>query len=126
MHRSRLTSIVIDCSEDDYDHGRDFWSKAFGRSIVPRDDRFSSIKGRVGNQCGLYIGFQRVASKECGIHLDIEADDVEAEVSRLLELGASVKKRIRQHVVMQSPTGHAFCVVPAKRGDFPEGATEWT
>jgi hypothetical protein len=56
----------------------------------------------------------------------METDDVEAEVSRLLELGATVKKRIRQHVVMQSPTGHAFCVVPAKRGDFPEGATEWT
>ncbi len=69
---------------------------------------------------------QKVAPEERAIHLDIETDDVEAEVTRLEGLGARVKARIRQHVVMQAPSGHAFCVVPVYRSDFPEKAAEWT
>ena len=54
MHWSRLTSIVIDCAEEQYESGRDFWSNAFGRSIVTRDERFSSLKGRVG-ESGVFL-----------------------------------------------------------------------
>ena len=64
-------------------------------------------------------------SEERAIHLDIETDDVAAEVARLERLGARVKARIRQHVVMEAPSGHAFCVIPARRGDWPARATEW-
>jgi len=68
---------------------------------------------------------QRVTKPERAIHLDIETDDVEREVARLERLGARVKARIRNHVVMTAPSGHAFCVVPAHRGDFPGSAAEW-
>ena len=125
MHRSRLTSIVIDCPEDLYYLGRDFWSNAFGRATVTRDDRFSSLKGRIGEQGGIFVGFQKVPPQEIGIHVDIETDNVDAEVARLEGLGAKVKERIRRHVIMESPSGHAFCVIPVKRTDFPDGATEW-
>ncbi len=57
--------------------------------------------------------------------MDIETDDVEAEVARLEKLGARVKVRIRRHVVMEAPSGHAFCVVPVLRSDFPVLASEW-
>ena len=43
MHRSRSTSVVIDCAEADYQKGAAFWSAALGRPIVPRDERFSSL-----------------------------------------------------------------------------------
>lgn len=59
------------------------------------------------------------------MHLDIETDDVEREVARLERLGARVKARIREHVVMVAPSGHPFYVVPVYRTDFPEHATEW-
>ena len=60
------------------------------------------------------------------MHLDIETDDVEREVARLAGLGARVKARIRNHVVMLAPSGHAFCVVPSgRRSDFPGDAAEW-
>jgi hypothetical protein len=59
------------------------------------------------------------------VHLDIETDDVEAEVARLERLGGRVKKRIRNHVVMEAPSGHPFCVVPVYREDFPAKATVW-
>ena len=63
--------------------------------------------------------------KERAIHLDIATDDVGAEVVRLERLGARVKARISRHFVMEAPTGHAFCVVPAYRKDFSATATEW-
>ncbi len=59
------------------------------------------------------------------LHLDIETDDVEAEVLRLEGLGARVKARIRRHVVMRAPGGHTFCVIPAARGDFASNAKSW-
>ena len=125
MHKSRLTSIVIDCADGDYERGAAFWSAALGRPVVLRDERFSSLRGRIGGEGSPYLGCQRVPSAERAIHLDIETDDVEAEVARLARLGARVKARIRNHVVMEAPSGHAFCVVPSRRGDFPEGAAEW-
>lgn len=125
MHRSRLTNVVIDCAEGDFERGAEFWSAALGKVLMPRDDRFAALRGRVGGVGGAFVGLQRVPSSERAIHLDIETDDVEAEVTRLEALGARVKARIRRHVVMEAPSGHAFCVVPARRGDFPVGAVEW-
>lgn len=128
MHRSRLATIVIDCAQEDFERGSAFWGAALGRQVLaaPRgNDRFSALKGRVGGDSGLYVGLQRVSAGERAIHLDIETDDVEAEVARLEKLGARIKVRIRRHVVMQAPSGHAFCVIPVQRGDFPAGATEW-
>ena len=125
MHRSRLATIIIDCAEDDFDAGARFWSAALGKELMPRDARYKTLKGRVGGDGGTYIGLQCVPREEHAVHLDIETDDVEAEVARLEKLGARIKARIRQHVVMIAPSGHAFCVVTARRGDFPKGATEW-
>jgi hypothetical protein len=82
MHRSRLTTIVIDCAEADYERGAAFWSAAIGRPIVERNERFSSLRGRIAGGSP-YLGFQRVPSAERAVHPDIETDDVAAEVARL-------------------------------------------
>lgn len=131
MHRSRLATVVIDCAEADADRGFEFWSQALGREQVPdpagtNDPRYTSLKGRVGGDGGPIVLLQRVSAPERAIHLDIETDDVAAEVARLEKLGARVKKRIRNHVVMVAPTGHAFCVVPVHRPDFPARTKEWS
>jgi len=126
MHRSRLATVVIDCAKDDSDRSFEFWSRALGREAIPSDNPiYSSLRGRVGGEGGPIVLLQRVPAAERAIHLDIESDDVEAEVARLQKLGARVKARIRNHVVMESPSGHAFCVVPVYRADFPAKATVW-
>jgi hypothetical protein len=84
-----------------------------------------ALRGRVGGEGGPYVVLQRVPPEERAIHLDLETDDVEAEVARLEKLGARTKARIRNHVIMTAPSGHAFCVVPSRRGDFPGDAPEW-
>ena len=125
MHRSRVATVIIDLDEESFEKGASFWSEALGRERVTRSERFESLRGRIGGEGGLYVGMQRGIDDPQKFHLDIEADDVEAEVSRLEGLGARVKARIRNHVVMRAPGGHTFCIVPATRGDFSATAKNW-
>jgi hypothetical protein len=125
MHRSRLATVIIDFDAASFEAGAAFWSAALGRERVTRSERFESLRGRIGGEGGLYLGLQRGMDDPQKLHLDVETDDVEAEVSRLEGLGARVKARIRNHVVMRAPGGHTFCVVPATRGDFDAHARSW-
>ena len=52
------------------------------------------------------------------MHLDIESDDIPAEVARLEKLGAKRVAEVRTWVVMEAPTGHRFCVIRAQTTDF--------
>lgn len=126
MHRSRLSTVVIDCAEEEFERGVAFWSQALGKQTIPEDQPgYVSLRGRIGGEGGPYVLMQRVTRPERAVHLDIETDDVEREVARLEKIGAQVKTRIRNHVVMVAPSGHAFCVVPTQRGDFPGSAAVW-
>jgi catechol 2,3-dioxygenase-like lactoylglutathione lyase family enzyme len=126
MHRSRLSTVIIDFPDEDFETGAGFWSAALGRERVTRNERYEALRGRLGGVGGPYLGLQRGMDDPQKFHIDIETDDVEAEVKRLEELGARVKQRIRNHVVMRAPGGHTFCVIPNTRGDFDENATTWT
>jgi hypothetical protein len=70
------------------------------------------------------VQIQRV-DHESRIHLDIETDDIPAEVARLEKLGATVDVRKERWVVMRAPSGQRFCVVRVQRDGFPKGATTW-
>ena len=59
------------------------------------------------------------------MHLDIETDDVEAEVSRLETLGAKRVKKVSNWWVMEAPTGHGFCVIVAETSSFKHKANKW-
>ena len=59
------------------------------------------------------------------VHLDIEADDVDAEVRRLEALGARRIERIKSWCVMEAPTGQRFCVVRSSGRDFDDVANIW-
>ena len=62
---------------------------------------------------------------ESRVHLDIETDDIPAEVARLEKLGAKVVNRLERWVVMQAPTDQRFCVVRVQRPGFPKNANSW-
>jgi hypothetical protein len=59
------------------------------------------------------------------VHLDIESDDIEAEVRRLEALGARRIEAIKTWVVMEAPSGQRFCVVRPQRGAIGPHANEW-
>ena len=59
---------------------------------------------------------QRV-DHESRVHIDIETDDIDAEVARLEKLGATVDTRMERWVVMRAPSGQRFCIVRGLRVD---------
>jgi hypothetical protein len=60
------------------------------------------------------VEIQRV-EHESRVHIDIETDDIPAEVARLEKLGARVASQRERWVVMEAPTGQRFCVVRVQR-----------
>src|SRR5262245_57651203 len=56
MHRSRLTNVVIDCADADYERAAEFWSAALGRPLLTRNERFCSLRGRTGGEGSPYVG----------------------------------------------------------------------
>jgi hypothetical protein len=75
-------------------------------------------------QHGLDIEVQ-IVDHPSRVHLDIEADDIDAEVRRLEKLGAKRMQQIQSWWVMEAPTGQRFCVVRASTASFDQRATQW-
>jgi predicted enzyme related to lactoylglutathione lyase len=116
MHRSRFCALVIDCKVDDIDAAATFWSRAFGKPLVPPSSDSGSYRELSTQDDEPIILLQKV-DHESRVHLDIEADDLDAEVSRLEALGARRIAFVRQRWwVLEAPTGHRFCVVRPQRG----------
>ena len=120
MHRSRFCALVIDCKVDDMDAAAAFWSQAFGKPVVPPPPEAgpeSSHYRELGTKADEPIIFLQKVEHESRVHLDIEADDLDAEVKRLEALGAKRVAYVRQRWwVMEAPTGHRFCVVRPQKG----------
>lgn len=124
MHKSRLSTFVIDCQGSDLEQATRFWSQALGRPA--KTPMAGSAKYR-DLECAAsepLLMIQQV-DHESRIHLDIESDDIEAEVTRLELLGAKRIEKVSTWVVMQAPTGQRFCVVRPQRGDLGLNATSW-
>ena len=88
MHKSRLGGFIIDCNSDDLDAATRFWSAALGlaaESPASSGDALYRTLATPADQPHLEV--QRVAHPS-RVHLDIEADDIEAEVRRFEKLGA--------------------------------------
>ncbi|MFB1294753.1 VOC family protein [Mycobacterium sp. pW049] len=109
----KVEMITFDCV--DPDGLADWWAKAAGgdvNAVAPGEFVMVASEGRPT------LGFQRVPDPTPGknkVHLDFHAEDREAEVSRLVELGATETGRNNfgpefEWVVMADPEGNAFCV----------------
>ncbi len=125
-HRSRLAAAYIDVPHDDYAREVGFWSDVLHRTPeVDLDDPDYSSFGV--DASGVDLGVQAVGDPAARVHLDIETDDIEAEVARLVALGATVVDRIHTWVVMRDPVGVVFCVIRVQDADrFAADAKSWT
>ncbi len=125
MHRSRLAGLIIDCKTDDLDVAADFWAKALGAPAASVADleRGPYVDLQMPEDEN-YVEIQAVdhASR---VHIDIESDDIEAEVQRLEALGATRVADIKSWCVMEAPTGQRFCIVPVESKDFEKKANAW-
>jgi hypothetical protein len=125
MHKSKLAGFIIDCQTTQLDAAADFWGGALGMPVrVLPPDEAQTYKRLEDSQHGLNIEVQ-IVSHESRVHLDIETDDIEAEVRRLEKLGAKQIGAVRTWRVMEAPTGQRFCVVRSSSQDFDAQATSW-
>jgi hypothetical protein len=120
MHHSRVSAFVLDCQVDDLAAATEFWSKATGRPVASADQdgdgKYAELTTKADEP---FLLLQRV-DHEPRIHLDIETDDLDAEVARLETLGAKRIAFVKRWWVMQAPTGHRFCVVRKQAGKTGE------
>jgi len=125
MHRSRLGGLIIDCQTKDLEAAARFWGGALGLKVRPSadpEDKNYAVFDTAPND--LDIEVQQV-DHPSRVHLDIETDDIDAEVARLEKLGAKRVAKIRSWWVMEAPTGQRFCVVRVKRSQFATEANQW-
>jgi hypothetical protein len=125
VHRSRLAGFIIDCQSDALGAAAGFWGAALGmperRLPGAEGERYVALDDPEGR---LHVEVQLV-DHPSRVHLDIESDDVEAEVRRLEALGARRVRQVETWWVLEAPTGQRFCVVRAQSPNFARDARVW-
>ena len=107
-----VESITFDTT--DPEKAAQWWAEAAGGQVIPyAPGEFVAVE----RQPGPKLLFQKVPDPTPGknrVHLDFTAADVDAEVKRLVQLGARETGRHRMGpvawVVLADPDGNAFCV----------------
>jgi hypothetical protein len=123
MHRILLREVVIDAPSESFAATRDFWAAALLTEArqVPRYPEFTALEDPASLSV---VGLQDIGADRARFHLDLETDDVAAEVARLLKLGAEEVSQGRTWVVLRDPAGLLLCVVPAESPDFAQRSRE--
>jgi hypothetical protein len=111
----KIGSVVIDCN--DFIKMSTFWQEAL--RYVPRDPPEEDwVVLRDPRTEGVNVSLQRVPEARTGknrLHLDLYTDDQQAEVERLLRIGATRHPRIPEadedFIVLEDPEGNLFCVI---------------
>jgi catechol 2,3-dioxygenase-like lactoylglutathione lyase family enzyme len=111
----RVGSVVIDCN--DFERMFAFWREALG--YVPRDEPEPDwVVLRDPSGAGVNVSLQVVPEPRVGknrLHLDLYTGERDAEVDRLLGLGATPHPRTPEpdedFIVLADPEGNLFCVI---------------
>ncbi|GAA1659350.1 VOC family protein [Nonomuraea maheshkhaliensis] len=121
---ARLHDVVVDCRHP-ASLAR-FWAEALdGYAVAPYDEaelerlRSEGVDDPEDDPTVLVEGgsprlwFQRVPERKIvknRLHLDLRADDVDAELDRLIGLGAVLLETHDDWVVLADPEGNEFCL----------------
>lgn len=101
----------VDRPESDFDASARFWTAVTSTTLsARRGDRgeFATLVPGAG-QGDACVKLQGVLSGG-GAHLDLEFDDFEAAVGRVVELGGAVVTRDETWAYAESPSGYGLCV----------------
>jgi len=113
----RITELVLDCRDPELIAR--FWSEVLGYRIVDRDADTVEIGPPEGTPSPMTLLFSRSTdpkNDKLRLHIDVSATDrdQEAELARLLQLGAKKidigQGDVSWHV-LADPEGHEFCLL---------------
>lgn len=127
MHRSRIGIVVVDHPVEVHDAALTFWAGVVGGHSDPSHDapiqRIAELAGSLG------LEVQRTGSgTPPRMHLDIETDDIPAEVARLVGLGATIEQEREDITLLRDPGGLVLCVVGVQTdaAEFDRHARTWS
>jgi predicted enzyme related to lactoylglutathione lyase len=115
----KVGSVVFNCI--DFVKMRDFWAQALGYAARPGADpgpephRFSVLRDPSGK--GANVSIDEGEPERGQLHLDLYSQDPEEDVTRLLQLGATLYRKREpgeDFTVLADPEGNLFCVVDAR------------
>ena len=123
-HRSRVAHFVIDV--DDLEAGLAFWSAALDATEEPISEASRHVYRKLRlPDSDIRVLLQRTDDPKVAkerMHLDLETDDVEAEVRRLEALGATrydhQRERGYDFWVLRDPWHNEFCVLQVNFEDL--------
>lgn len=123
MHRILLREVIVDVPTAALEATRAFWAAALLASprVLADHPEFTALDGTAALP---HVGLQDIGDAPARYHLDLESDDVEAEVDRLVRLGATEVYRGDGWVTLQDPAGLLLCVVPPESDEFPTRSRE--
>jgi hypothetical protein len=125
VHRSRISTLLIDAPHAEAAAAARFWSAATGVASwsVPDEEQFTHLEDPIP---GLVAAVQSIGGP-ARYHLDMETDDVAAETARLLDLGAVEIGGWLDCRTLRVPGGHLLCVIPVHSdpANFAEQAHVW-
>ncbi|GAB2753896.1 VOC family protein [Nocardioides salsibiostraticola] len=112
-----LTVNAITVDSDDPPGIAAFWAAALDRSLddsYPPSPDFARLRPGAGGPAMMFIRVPEPRTSKNRLHLDLESDDREAEVARLVGLGAEVIGRYDEWGIswttLNDPEGNVFCV----------------
>lgn len=112
---SMIKTVSFDCA--DALVAARFWAAALG-SDVDEDSTTAKAYVEAAGWGGPNMWFNQVPEGKTAknrMHFDLRAPgSTDAEVERLVSLGASVVRRDLSHTVMRDPEGNEFCVEPGR------------
>lgn len=113
-HRSRVAQFVVDAPADRHEAECAFWAAVTGwAERTGRRPEFRRLAPPDTSPLRLLL--HRLDERDAPVraHLDIDTDDIDAEVRRLVALGATVAaEHGGSRVALVDPVGLAFCVAP--------------
>ncbi len=128
--RRRVASVNLEWEQTVVD-ARDpaalgrWWREALGWTVVNDDPREYEIRPAADRLPGLvFVGVPEPKTSKNRLHLDFRPVDRDAEVARLLALGAArvdVGQGDSPWVVLADPEGNEFCVLSSRERDDKGG-----
>lgn len=110
-----IAMVTIDCAEPA--KLAPFWTEALGAEVIQNMGEGEYMILRSGPEGSVLLGLQKVPEPKSGknrVHLDLHSEDREADVRRLVGLGATV---LDEHklpgfawTVLADPDGNEFCI----------------
>jgi hypothetical protein len=112
-------SVVVDCEEPK--HLADFWCEVLGYQVVYESNDIVDIAPDAETFPGIeFIRAVHHERRKSPLHVDLNPDNQDAEVARLIALGA---RRVdvgqpadARWAVLADPEGNAFCVLAPQTG----------